>query len=231
MMAVSEILIMGDSVFKGVVFDAARQRYSLLKDSAAQLLSGLLPLPLVNRSQMGRTAPEGLAWLLKQPKESIQGRAVVLEFGGNDCDLDWKAVSERPDEPHEAKTPAAQFTEALAGMVEYVRACGGQPLLATLPPLDAGRYLNWVTREGLSRENILKFIGKPERIYRWQEYYNALVLKVATALRCDVVPVREAFLVSVRGEDVMCEDGIHPNAAGHRIIADAAYAFAMGRLG
>ncbi len=230
-MAVSEILVMGDSVFKGVVFDAARQRYSLLKDSATQLLTGLLPLPLVNKSQMGRTAPEGLAWLLQQPRESLRGRAVVLEFGGNDCDLDWKAVAEHPEREHDAKTPAAQFTQALTEMVNHVRQCGGQPLLATLPPLDAGRYLNWITRDGLSKEKILQFLGQESRIYRWQEYYNALVLKVAAALCCDVVPVREAFLLNVKGEDVMCVDGIHPNAAGHRIIAEAAYQFAMRRLG
>ncbi len=227
---VSEILLIGDSVFKGVVFDTARQRYALLRDGAAQLLSALLPLPLVNRSQMGRTAPEGLSWLLSQPADSLRGRAVVLEFGGNDCDLDWKAVSERPDAPHEARTPAAQFTQALTEMVRHVRSCGGQPLLATLPPLDAERYLNWITRDGLSRENILRFLGQASRIYRWQEYYSALVLRVAQALQCDAVPVREAFLESVRGEDVLCVDGIHPNAAGHRIIADAAYRYAMPRL-
>lgn len=227
-MAISEIVVVGDSVFKGVVFDCARQRYSLLKESAVQLLSAWLPLPLVNRSQMGRTAPEGLKLLMEQPDQSLMGRMVVLEFGGNDCDLDWKAVSDHPELPHAPKTPANVFMAALTDMVEHVRSCGGRPLLSTLPPLNAERYLNWVVAQGgLSRERILQHLGEPGRIYRWQEYYSSMVMRVAQTLGCECLPVREAFLEQVRGEDVMCIDGIHPNAAGHKIIAEAGFRFAQ----
>lgn len=226
-MAASEILIWGDSVFKGVIFDSARERYALLKDSAVQLLQSLLPLPIVNRSQMGRTAPEAMRLLHEQKPEAIRGRVVVLEFGGNDCDYNWAKVAENPEAPHQPNTPVEQFTDALYRMVARVRDCGGRPVLSTLPPLDADRYLSWITRNGLSKENILRFIGKAEHIYRWQEYYSTLILRVAADTLCDCVPIREAFLEKVRGEDVLCQDGIHPNAAGHRIIADAAYAFAQ----
>ncbi len=229
-MLVSEILIMGDSVFKGVIFDSARQRYALLKNSAVQLLSGLLPLPIVNRSQMGRTAPEGLALLQAQPPSELKGRVVVLEFGGNDCDFDWRAVAGNPELPHTPNTPAGAFTDALFRMISRVRDCGGRPVLATLPPLDANRYLNWITRDGLSRESILRFIGEPARIYRWQEFYSTLILRLAAETLCECVPIREAFLEQVRGEDVLCADGIHPNESGHKIIADAAYHFAQGLL-
>ena len=227
-MAIPEILVVGDSVFKGVIFDTARQRYALLKECAATLLAG--KLPIVNRSQMGRTAPQGLRMLKDQPPEELRGRIVVLEFGGNDCDFDWAEVAEHPELPHEPHTPAGAFVEALGQMVSYVRQCGGRPILSTLPPLDCQRYLSWITRNGLSRERILQFIGVPERIYRWQEYYSALVLHVAASLKCEYVPVREAFLEQVRGEDVLCVDGIHPNAAGQRIIADAASKYARQLL-
>ena len=69
------------------------------------------------------------------------------------------------------------------------------------------------------------------RIYRWQEYYSALVTKVAAAAGCGLVPIREAFLCRLQGgEDVMCVDGIHPNALGHKIIAEAAYGYAVGAM-
>ncbi|MDL2206214.1 SGNH/GDSL hydrolase family protein [Eubacteriales bacterium OttesenSCG-928-N13] len=227
----SEILILGDSVFKGVVFDNVRQRYTLLKDGAVQMLSSLLPLPIVNRSQMGRTAPEGLQMLQNQDPSSLKNRVVVLEFGGNDCDFNWRKVAEQPDAPHTPNTDEDAFQDALYRMIARVRDCGGRPILSTLPPLDPYRYLDWITRDGLSRENILRFLGRPERIYRWQEYYSSMILHVSAETLCECVPIREAFLSQVRGEDVLCEDGIHPNKAGHKIIADAALQFAGNLLG
>lgn len=216
-----EIIVLGDSVFKGVVFDAARQRYSLLKDCASQLVQNLLPYKIVNRSQMGRTAPEGLEILKRQAPEDIKDRIVVLEFGGNDCDFNWSEVDKNPEKLHTPRTSSDAFIKALSNMVDFIRKCGGRPLLSTLPPLDCKRYLDWITRNGLSRERIIQFIGEPERIYRWQEYYSSLVLKVAQSLACEYIPLREAFLERVTGEDVWCLDGIHPNALGHQIMADA----------
>ncbi len=102
---------------------------------------------------------------------------------------------------------------------------GGTPLLCSLPPLDPRRYLKWIVKDGLDEGRILRFLGVPERIYRWQEYYSALVMRVASEINCRWLPLREAFLAVVRGEDVLCEDGIHPNDQGHRLIYDAAVAF------
>lgn len=220
-MRFSEIQIWGDSIMKGVVYDAARKRYVLLRDNAVKLFGERLMVPIKNYSQMSRTAPQGLA-ALNSAEENLEGKLVVLEFGGNDCDFDWKAVAEAPEEPHLCHTPSEAFSSALEQLVSLVRLRGGTPALCTLPPLHAHRYLDWITRNGLSRENILKFIGVPERIYRWQEFYSSLVSRTAAAMRCVCLPMRDAFLERVRGEDVMCLDGIHINEQGHRIMAEAA---------
>lgn len=216
-----EIQFWGDSILKGVVFDEARGRYVLLKENAVKLLAGRVRTPLVNRSQMGRTAPQALE-VMEKSDERFDEALVVLEFGGNDCDFNWAEVADDPESAHICHTPDARFTQTLTALVKLVREKGGFPVLTTIPPLDPHRYLGWITRNGLSRENILKFIGQPERIYRWQEYYSSLALRMASALGCACLPIREAFLETVRGEDVLCRDGIHPNAQGHLIIADAA---------
>ena len=221
-----QIQVWGDSVFKGVIFDKARGRYALLRDSAVTLLSAWLKTPIENQSRMGRTAPEGLKALKAQPAEGLKNRIVVLEYGGNDCDFDWKAVSDAPEEEHGPHTSAEQFVESMIKMVEYVRDCGGKPLLTTLPPLNCEKYLNWITRDGLSRERILRFLGAPERIYRYQEYYSSLILRISATMGCGCLPVREAFLEQMRGEEMLCEDGIHPNEAGHRLIARTALDYA-----
>lgn len=225
-MQIMGIQIWGDSVLKGVIFDTLRNRYVLLKENAVSLISGTLNTPVVNHSRMGRTAPEGLIALNEEPREAIENRLIVLEYGGNDCDFDWAQVAKNPGFSHVPHTSAEQFVASLEDMVLLVRDKGGLPLLCTLPPLDHVRYLKWITRDGLREERIMSFLGTPERIYRWQEYYNALILRVAAKLDCACLPIREMFLEKVRGENVLCEDGIHPNAAGHKIIAQAAIDFA-----
>jgi acyl-CoA thioesterase-1 len=219
------ILAWGDSVLKGVVFDPVRNRYTLLKDSAMSMLSRCSPLPVENHSRMGRTAPEALEAMRSMSADAFRDKLVVIEYGGNDCDFNWAAVADAPDAPHAPRTSAEQFTRALSDMILHVRASGGMPVLCSLPPLDARRYLKWIVRDGLDESRILSFLGVPERIYRWQEYYSSLVLKVASEVNCRWVPLREAFLQKVRGEDVLCVDGIHPNSLGHKLIFDAALEF------
>ena len=220
-MCTKKIQIWGDSVLKGVIYDEARCRYALLKENAPNLVAREAGVAISNRSIMGRTAPEGLK-AFKAETESLDNTWVLIEYGGNDCDFDWSAVADTPLAEHQPNTPSGVFMDALNQLVELVRARGGTPVLCTLPPLDAHRYLDWITRNGLSRERILQYIGVPERIYRWQEYYSSLVQQVAYNARCTCLPIRDRFLEMVRGENVMCVDGIHPNGLGHRLIADAA---------
>lgn len=222
-MAIEQVQIWGDSVMKGVIFDESRGRYALLKENAPAIVAHESSVAIANRSQMGRTAPQGLELLTKE-QSPLTGSVVLIEFGGNDCDFNWAAVAENPSFNHQPNTPIDAFKAALQGLVTLVRERGGTPVLSTLPPLDAHRYLSWITRNGLSRERILDFIGVPERIYRWQEYYSSLVQRIAAKVDCLCLPLRERFLETVRGEDVLCLDGIHPNRHGHRIIADAALA-------
>lgn len=52
-MLCKEIQIWGDSIMRGVIYDEARKRYVLLKDSAVALLSQKILVPVKNFSQMG----------------------------------------------------------------------------------------------------------------------------------------------------------------------------------
>ena len=103
-------------------------------------------------------------------------------------------------------------------------------MLSTLPPLDADRYFNWVS-QGLSRENILKYIGgAAARIYRWQEYYSTMALRLSAEMQCLCLPLREYFLERLNGEDIHSLDGIHLNELGHRMMAEAALTAISKRL-
>ena len=116
-MQINSVSVWGDSIGKCIVFDEARGRYAICKDNyAAHLKAG--GVTVENHSVMGYTVCQ--AQLAE--KDMRPGGVAAIEFGGNDCDLDWKAVSENPDIYHEARTPIALFKDKLAEMVKKARA-------------------------------------------------------------------------------------------------------------
>ena len=70
-----------------------------------------------------------------------------------------------PDKEHLPLTSMADFKQNIAAMTEELRAQGVQPIMMTLPPIEPNRYLDFVSRNGNSRENILKWLGYVEKIY------------------------------------------------------------------
>ena len=125
--------------------------------------------------------------------------------------------------------PIESFRELLVQFIEQVRALKGNPVLITPPPLDARRYFSWVSQK-LNPAAILKFLGDVQHIYRWQERYALAVQSIANKEHCEVIDVRDRFLAQKRVSDFICIDGIHPNAKGQSLIADAVLDQARGRL-
>lgn len=216
-MMLQHLQIWGDSLLKGVVFDELRNRYQILRGNCVQRLAALLPCPVENNALMGCTAPQGLELL--RACEAQPGGVAIIEFGGNDCDLDWAAVAADPEADHQPKTPPEEFESKLEECVERARQAGMQPMLAVPTPLHAQRYFDWVTK-GLDRGAVLRFLGDVERIYRWQERYALLVCRAASKLGCPLIDLRSAFLAVKGYERLLCVDGIHPNEEGHALMLE-----------
>ena len=219
MKLVQSIGVWGDSVMKGVVYDENKSKYTLLSENGADKASRKLGLRLFNRSRMGCTVTKGLQLLkkdLQRPEAACD--AALIEFGGNDCDYDWAQVAAHPEQDHQPKTPLPLFIAQLRDMIDLVRQKGMQPVMMTLPPLHAQRYFDFFTRNGLSGDRILRWRGDVQHIYRWHERYNAAVMRVAQECGCPLADVRDAFLAERDYGDLLCADGIHPNAKGHALM-------------
>ena len=219
MKLVQSIGVWGDSVMKGVVYDENKSKYTLLSENGADKASRKLGLRLFNRSRMGCTVTKGLQLLkkdLQRPEAACD--AALIEFGGNDCDYDWAQVAAHPEQDHQPKTPLPLFIAQLRDMIDLVRQKGMQPVMMTLPPLHAQRYFDFFTRNGLSGDSILRWLGDVQHIYRWHERYNAAVMRVAQECGCPLADVRDAFLAERDYGDLLCADGIHPNAKGHALM-------------
>ena len=142
---------------------------------------------------------------------------MLLSFGGNDCDFDWQAVSDHPEEAHLPKIPAEQFLENYRALMDLVRQTASRVWISSLVPLEAHRFLDHVS-QGRSRENILTWLGDTDRIFRWQEYYNDLVCKLARELSCPLLELRPEFLKHPAFLALLSMDGIHPTQKGHDVI-------------
>lgn len=207
--------IWGDSIAKGVVFDEQRGRYAVCRDNCVSRLSRDAGVDVENFSVMGNTTEQGLRRMEGQPLKP--GNLAVIEFGGNDCDLDWAAACEHPEVEQHGRVPLEAFGENLRAMVRRVRDGGMIPALVTPPPLVAQRYFDWVSRK-LDKARILSYLGDVEHIYRWQERYALMIRRVAARENAMLLDVRDWFLSQARFTDLMCVDGIHPNARGHELL-------------
>jgi lysophospholipase L1-like esterase len=220
-----KIGVWGDSLFQGVVLDDNAGRYSILKDNAVTLCSQALRATIENFSKFGCTVTKGKQRLMQHLDKGRPCDIAVLEYGGNDCDMPWERISEQPEIAHLPKVPLRQFSAQIQEMINALVSHGIIPLLTTLPPLHHERYLSWICRNGLSRENIIRFLGDSHHIYRHHERYSLEISKLAIDNDCRVVDVRSAFLDHGDYKELLCNDGIHPNEKGQLLIRETFLAF------
>jgi acyl-CoA thioesterase-1 len=217
---ISKYLVSGDSISKGVIFDEVKNKYVVLADNYVALLQNRLKGTVYNTAKFGNTLIKGIS-RLKHDIVKDNPDIVLIEYGGNDCDYNWNEIADHPESHHKPKTDFNQFEKQLKETVEFLKTKKIMPILMTLPPLNADRYLKWVSKNNpLAEMNILKWLGSVTRIYWWQERYSSTIIRVAEETKTRWIDIRGAFLQYPDFNKFLCLDGIHPNQDGHKIIAD-----------
>ncbi len=212
--------IWGDSVLKGVVFDEVKGTYRILAKGCVQMVEQAFGIKILNRTRFGSTVDKGYQQLNKAVESGLDCDIILLEYGGNDCDFDWGAVSANPTADHQPRTPMPLFLETLQQMVKTLRDHSIEPALMSLPPIDGYRYLDYLVSKGADRKQLLSFLGSAQQIYQYHEWYSISVTHLAERLKCLYIPVREAFLARGRCNELICLDGIHPNEKGHQLLQE-----------
>ena len=225
-----KVQIYGDSILKGIELDHS-ESYIVPKESGWQFLEEEYPLAIVNRAKFGCTVTKGLEQLSRALDRGLSCDAVVLEYGGNDCDYRWAEISQNPKGEHLPNTPLPEFMEKCRKMISLLQTNGILPIVMSLPPIDAQRYFHWFCRGGLDENAILDWLGGDiQTIYRHQEMYSNALCRVAMESHAPLVDVRTPFLASKNCRDLLCADGIHPNREGHRLIGEVFGEFAARHL-
>jgi lysophospholipase L1-like esterase len=212
------LIAYGDSIMKGVRYTDGKYSVSSFWE---QHLKDRFGINVINRSRFGCTIPKALPVIKKKSCDEGEGRSVVfLEFGGNDCDYDWKAISDDPSGRHQCKTPPEVFVSDYREAISVLRENGSHPVMLTLPPILASRYFDFICRNGNSRSNILRWLGSVFSIERWQKTYSELIQQIAREEQVDLIDLRAEFPSNGKDlERLICEDGIHPTEEGQRLIS------------
>jgi len=221
MTAAVDVCIYGDSLMKGTVPTGAG-RYQFTIGQYLEPLCSRFSLNVLNRARFGAPVTKGAAQLNQDLSRSIAGRYTLLEYGGNDCNFDWAAVSAAPEGEHHPKTPLALFLNTLSNMADTLLRAGSRPVLMTLPPIDAEKYLNTIcTGANCLRENILRWLGDANMIYRYHEMYSGAIAGLAARKGLPLVDVRTLFLDKHNYKDLISDDGIHPSEQGYSLLYSA----------
>ena len=133
-----------------------------------------------------------------------QPHVTTVMFGGNEAGF------YRPETEGFADTPRVQrdmFGQAVGAVVDRIRGAGIAVVLATCPPMTE-RY--WGMDLSAYQQNGINFLVKE---------YAQTMRNVAADKGVELVDVYRAFQWSPDPLDFF-PDGLHPDARGHRVIAD-----------
>jgi len=215
------ITAFGDSVLKGVIYED--EHYKVSDASFQKICEESFGITIENKAKFGVTVTKGEAIFARNLDliRRSSGEYVILEFGGNDCDFDWKEVAKEPDKGHLPMSTISDFVKTYTIIINEIKALGKTPVLLSLPPIDSARYFAHISR-GISGENIMRWMRYDRQyITNWHERYNIETFKLAIANNVPIIDITSVFLERKNYSDYLCDDGIHPNKEGHKLIADA----------
>lgn len=220
----TRIAALGDSLTKGVILND-RNRYSVLEHGFIDIISNELDLNIENYGKFGCTVSFGKKVIEAHADTIASSDYVFLEYGGNDCDFHWMEIAEAPQAEHHPKTMIESFKDQFRTLVEKVRELGSRPVIVSLPPIDSEAYFSFLSRfmDNKQKENVMNWLGGDIGIIsRWHEKYNRVLFDIAGSTHTQIIDITSPF-EKYEGDvrSLFCTDGIHPNAEGHKLIADS----------
>jgi len=217
------IKIYGDSIMRGVLYDAATNKYSerIGTDFKRLIERGVA---ISCDARMGATSTKGLALMQRDIANSPDAHydLTLIEYGANDADYDWDAVSAAPNKAHETRTSEETFISNMKQMISMARPRTDIVALATLPPFETEKFFWWLSRR-LNSDNIISWLGEKENVQKTFLRYNELVKQIAKEESCELFDMRSVLLSN---GDMTCDDGAHPSQAGYDLLDKSIVNFA-----
>ena len=198
------IVAFGDSITNGVGLAEVTET-DTFRDIVRRELTERLgsPVEVVNAGVNGDIVTLAIQ-RLKRDVLDREPHVVTIMFGGNEAGF------YRPETNGFADTPRVsrdEFKATLAKVVDRLRAEGITVVLMTCPPMTE-RY--WGVHLEAYRKNGVNFLVKD---------YAQTMRDVAAEKGVELIDVYRSFRQNPASPDYF-PDGLHPDARGHRVIAD-----------
>lgn len=217
-----KIVGLGDSIIKGVLFtqeENGKVHYSLSDQNIIDRVGACMHAEALNLGKMGCTIEAGEKILQRNIHKLDGAEYVMLCFGGNDSDYDWRAIANNPAAEHEPKTSLDSFERVYARVINMVKELGYRPLILTLPPMDAQKYFDFFssTFSAEQKKNVLGWLkGSVKTILYGHDLYNEALKRISASTDTQHIDITTPL---GDGKKYLCEDGIHPNLLGQDAIA------------
>lgn len=219
MKKIEKIEVLGDSILLGIQVNPENKRYYTKNDIDTSKLSRVYSLKFTNDSRFGCTVTKGYQLITKKLEKGPDFDAIVMDFGGNDCDYKWEDIAADPNGSFNPNTPLDKFISEYTKLIRVIKSNRIIPIMTNLPPLEPQRFFDWWCRN-LNKENVMKWLGSIKEIYNHQALYSSCVEEIAKKENIPLVDIRSAFLKSGNVGDLICEDGTHPNSNGQKVITE-----------
>lgn len=213
---------LGDSIVKGVLMtqeENGKVCYSLSDNNIVDRVGARVRVDVLNLGKMGCTVETGER-ILQRHVEKLSGTEyIMLCFGGNDSDYDWRAIANNPAAEHKPKTSLDSFECVYARVINMVKELGYRPLILTLPPMDAQKYFDFFssTFSTEQKKNVLGWLkGSVKTILYGHDLYNEALKRISASTDTQLIDITTPL---GDGKKYLCEDGIHPNLLGQDAIA------------
>ncbi|HZZ43542.1 MAG TPA: GDSL-type esterase/lipase family protein [Tepidisphaeraceae bacterium] len=212
------LLIIGDSITLGAAETLGQEVVRYLTPTYVDRLGQLLPdVKIMAEGGVHRTTTEGAAELPGMLKRHVPD-VVLLMLGGNDAELNWKRFVLSDGAIIQHKISMERYRENLEKMIHMIRLAGAVPVVSDFPGASMQRRAQYVGT--LAKREIWPMIERKGGAMEWRRRvgtYTAVASDVAT--RTGATGAWYAAALN-GGEEMYCDDGAHPNEAGHGVIAE-----------
>lgn len=211
-----KILIIGDSILKGVVFDETSNRYKSVAKNKLKKLETQLDLEIKNKARFGFTTQMALDKHICDGAEDYD--LCILSLGGNDCDFKWQEIADNPDIMHFNNTLLENFKENLRNLLNSIKC--KEKYIMNLPPIHSEKFFNWFIKKA-GEEKVMNWLRDKNNIYQMQEVYNNTLMQIANELNVKVLDIRKHCLLNRDYYTLLGIDGIHLNDEGYDFLCES----------
>jgi lysophospholipase L1-like esterase len=213
------LLIIGDSIALGAAEVRGTQVVEYVQPTCIDLLKAAMPMLEVRIDAQVRRNSASVRQEIDKIIARHQPRRALLMIGGSDADMDWRRFVLTDGKVARSVVPVDRYENNLRLICRQLLSAGATPILMDMPNhhfVLRGPYISKIAGKDITP--LLERGGGQAESDKHLVLYRAAVAGVAADLNLELVRFGEA-LDAHPPQSVLSADGAHPNAAGHRLIA------------